>query len=63
MKINQPFAFLASLNFLLALSDFPLSIPSVTRDISFATIVFKSPQFSGIILLTIRHNASIIQPF
>jgi len=33
------------------------------HDISFATIAFKSPEFSRIILLTVRHNASIIQPF
>jgi len=63
MKINQPFAFLELLNFLRRLSRFPISKPSVTPDISLAAIVIKSPEFSGIILLTIRHNASIIQPF
>ncbi|MFJ9531006.1 hypothetical protein [Herbaspirillum sp. NPDC101396] len=63
MKINQPFAFSGPLKFSCPLLESPVANLSFTRTISVVVIVFKSSEFSGIILLTIRHNASIIQPF
>jgi hypothetical protein len=63
MQIDQPFVFSESLNFRLCPPRFPLPNLSAARDIFLAAALVKSSEFSSIILLTTKHNASIIQPF